>query len=124
MRRQDELISIYGGQAPLARKFLISQMEGLSRAFDSEELLDFLQGQLADGDGTVRSQALFTVAQFLPGFIQRRYAVSSQTMGTWSSYGAPVGHQPASSRHDVRRRIKAPKVHQAALLASRGLIDG
>jgi HEAT repeat protein len=123
MRRQDELISIYGGQSPLARKFLISQMEGLSRAFDSEELLDFLQGQLADADATVRSQALFSVSQFLPGFIQRRYAVSSQTMGTWSSYGAPVGPQPASSRHDVRRRIKAPKVHQAALLAAKPLID-
>lgn len=123
MRRQDELISIYGGQTALGRKFLISQMESLSRAFDSEELLDFLQGQLADTDDTVRSQALYTVSQFLPGFVQRRYAVSSQTMGTWSQYGAPVGGQQVASRHDIRKRIKAPKVHQAALLAARPVID-
>lgn len=123
MRRQDELISIYGGQSALGRKFLISQMEGLSRAFDSEELLDFLQGQLADTDATVRSQTLYTVAQFLPGFVQRRYAVSTQTMGTWSTYGAAVGGQPTPSRHDIRKRVKAPKVHQAALLAVRPVID-
>lgn len=45
MRRRDELISIYGGQSPLGRKVFVYQMEGLSRAFDSEELLDFLHGQ-------------------------------------------------------------------------------
>ena len=72
MRRQDELISIYGGQSPLARKFLISQMEGLSRAFDSEELLDFLQTQLGDGDAVVRTQALYTVAQFLLPILMKR----------------------------------------------------
>jgi hypothetical protein len=122
MRRQDELISLYAGQSPMARKFLISQMEGLSRAFDSEEILDFLQGPLTDAEPIIRGQTLFSVSQFLPGFIQRKYAVSSQTPGTWTAYGHLHGMSPAHSRKAVERAARAPAVRQAALLVAQPII--
>ncbi|MBI4862246.1 MAG: hypothetical protein HY815_18610 [Candidatus Riflebacteria bacterium] len=86
MRRQDELIALYPSQSRLARKFLLSQMEGLALTFDSEELLEFLQGQVCDDDPILRDQALFSLARFLPDFVQRRYAVAASTAGVWTGY--------------------------------------
>src|SRR5436305_12710604 len=48
MRRQDELIALYQGRSRHAQKYLLSQLGRLALAFDSEELLEFLQGQIAN----------------------------------------------------------------------------
>jgi len=124
MRRQDEIVSLYGGQSPLARKFLLSQMEGLARAFDSEELLDLLQGELTCSDATISSQALYSISQFIPGLIQRRYAVSTLEPGTWTAYGAQQGVLAGQTRRSVKRTAQAPAIRQAAVFVARPIIDG
>jgi len=86
MRRQDELLALYPGRDVLTRKYILSQVEGLSMTFDSDELLEFLQGELGDDDPVIRHQALFTMTRFLPGYIRKRYGLSANTMGVWSTY--------------------------------------
>jgi HEAT repeat protein len=110
MRRQDELLALYPGSDSLTRKFIISQAEALSLAFDSDELLEFLQGELADPEPVVRHQALYTLSRFLPGFIKKRYSLSEHAVGVWSSYGQekqalklPAPTQDIESKKESRR---------------------
>ena len=107
MRRQDELLALYPGSDPLTRKFIISQAEALSLAFDSDELLEFLQGELADPEPVVRHQALYTLSRFLPGFIKKRYSLSEHAVGVWSSYG------------QEKAQLKLPVANTADLEAQR-----
>src|SRR5687768_7413631 len=102
MRRQDEILLLYSGQNPLARKFLLSQVEDLGAAFDADETLEFLVGQLADKEPSIRAQALHSLCRFLPAFIRRRYALSSDSVSAWTQYG---DSEPGSLTRDVLDRV-------------------
>lgn len=88
MRRQDELLALYPGQAPANQKLILSEVDRLALAFDSEELMQFLLREGRSADPLVRHQALFTLQVFQPGFIRKKYGVSPMDRGIWSSYAA------------------------------------
>lgn len=123
MRRQDELLALYPGSDPLTRKFIISQAEALSLAFDSDELLEFLQGELADPDAVVRHQALYTLSRFLPGFIKKRYSLSEHAVGVWSSYGQEKAQLklPLTNTADLEAQREQRRI--ACLYATRSVAD-
>jgi HEAT repeat protein len=123
MRRQDELIAIYEGKPPLARKFLLSQMEGLSLAFDSEELLYFLLAQLDDTDPVIRVQALYSIVQFLPGYTRKRYALESQAHGHWTTYGRDVRQMTGLASTELAKAARTPQVGEATLMAAEPLVQ-
>ncbi|MBI4863554.1 MAG: HEAT repeat domain-containing protein [Candidatus Riflebacteria bacterium] len=91
MRRQDELLALYPGQDRFNRKFILSEVDRLALAFDSDEMLDFLQQEAAAKDPLVQHQALFTLNLFLPGYVRRKFAIERAREGLWSSYAVAVG---------------------------------
>lgn len=105
MRRQDELIALYNGRDRYTRKYILSQVDSLSLAFDSEELLEFLQRELGDADDMVRHQSLFTLSRFLHGFIRKRYGLAGHSMGIWSVYDSGK----LNLKNEVERAKQAPQ---------------
>ena len=124
MRRQDELLLLYPGQGRLARKYLLSQMEALALAFDSDELLEFLQGELGSEDPVLRSQALFSLTRFLPGYVRKRYELADHLRSDWSE---ALGYKTTSlstlAEETKEKSRVATAVGQAARMVTRPVVD-
>ncbi|MBI4864769.1 MAG: HEAT repeat domain-containing protein [Candidatus Riflebacteria bacterium] len=120
MRRQDELLALYPGQDRLNRKFILSEVDRLSLAFDSEELLDFLQQEISEEDLLIRHQALFSLALFLPGYLRRKFSVSEAVGGVWSSYVARAkeAQRKAHEQAEERSRLRDLRRNQVFLRLS------
>lgn len=88
MRRQDEIRLLFSGQEPASQKFLLSELDRFSQAFDADEVLDLLRSQIGQPAEDVRRQALVTSTLFLPGFTRRRYGMVKEQVGVWSQFHA------------------------------------
>ena len=115
MRRQDELLALYEGKDVLTRKFIISQLDGLALTFDSDELLEFVQGEVRATDARISNQALFTLVHFMPTFMRRRFGLEASTIGLWSSHGQ-VGIHLEDSLQGLEADKRDSRDLQAAFL--------
>jgi HEAT repeat protein len=123
VRRQDELLAIYPGRDRFTRKFILSQVEGLALAFDSDELLRFLHGERADDDPLIRHQAIHTLVRFLPAYMRRRYGLSGQLAGVWTGFAQKadaVKKFIADAKDEPKR---AEQRRRAGLFLARPLAD-
>ena len=123
MRRQDELIALYQGRGRYAQKYLLSQMGRLALAFDSEELLEFLQGQIGSPDPVVASQALFSLLEFLPAYVHKRYALKESTAGVWTQLMLDPAETQALLARAERMVRAGDGLVQAAQLTLKPLAD-
>jgi HEAT repeat protein len=121
VRRQDELIALYQGRGRHAQKYLLSQMGRLALAFDSEELLEFLQAQTAHDDPVVASQALASLLEFLPSYVQKRYAIRESTSGAWTQLLMDAAATQAALARAEKVMTRANEITQAAMLTARPL---
>lgn len=125
MRRQDEILTLYPSQKPPARKFLLTQMEDLGLAFDSEELLELYQNEIRDPEPLIRHQALSSIGQFLPSHLKKRYALTEQSTGVWTTFGQDGESRPSQL---ILKPVIAPEdvtpVTQAALLSAMPMARG
>jgi hypothetical protein len=88
MRKQDELLVLYPHQDRFNKKYILTEIDGLSRTFDSDELLELLRREVGSNDPILAHQAFFGLTLFLPGFIARRFGVGPTEQGLWSRYEA------------------------------------
>jgi len=90
-------------------------MEGLSLAFDSDELLEFLRRECSSKEPILRHQALFTLSRFLPGYTQRWLGLKEVSGGLWTRYdqgavGFSVGPGTGARPQAGRAAVEALKV--------------
>lgn len=111
MRKQDELLVLYPHQDRFNKKFILTEIDGLSRTFDSDDLLELLRREVGSPDPVVAHQAFFGLTLFLPGFIARRFGVAPTEQGLWTRYEASAAPGSAGAAiaatldHDATRDL-------------------
>src|SRR5437764_112689 len=86
MHYLDELVLLYQGRDPFARKYLLSTLSRLPVTFDSDTLVDFLWQEVGSPDATIRHQARAELGRILPTHLRREYALEETRRGVWTNY--------------------------------------
>ena len=113
MRRQDEIRLLFPSVDAVCQKLLLSELDGYARAFDAEEVHEFLWPLTGHANDAVRRQALVTLTLFLPRYVAARMGAEGQQAGPWSAFRHGSG-ELATPAVTAAQRATALRLRSAA----------